>query len=79
MKRKLKLTVTKIRRPISNFRVFCPACGIETEMLTAGECVGFLKIEDREFNDLITARAIHAFETVTGSLRVCKNSLFRRS
>jgi hypothetical protein len=79
MKRKLKLTITKIRRPANNLRIFCPACGIETEMLTAGECAGFLKIENREFDDLINTRKIHAFETVTGSLRVCKNSLFRRS
>lgn len=77
MKRKLKLTITKIRRRSNNLSVFCPACGIETEMLTAVECVGFLKIEDREFKDLINIGAIHSFETVTGSLCVCKNSLFR--
>jgi len=82
MKRKLKLTVTKIRRQttaekIINLRAFCPICGFETEGLSLAESAFFLEIEDRMLEGLIAVGEVHAIQTASGSLRVCKNSLFK--
>jgi hypothetical protein len=82
MKRRLKLTVTKIRRQTAatlkiNLRLFCPICGYETEMLSLSESAVFLEIEERMLEGLIAVGEVHAFQTAIGSLRVCKNSLFK--
>ncbi len=82
MKRRLKLIVTKIRRQtvaekIINLRAFCPICGFETEMLSLAESAVFLEIEDRMLEGLIAIGEVHAIQTASGSLRVCKYSLFK--
>ena len=82
MKRKLKLTITKIRRATNAenkavFQMPCAVCGFEVEMLTAVESIGILEINQSVFDDLIKTGKIHAVLTASGSLRVCKNSLFQ--
>jgi len=82
MKRRLKLIVTKIRRQTMaqktvNLRAFCPTCGYETEMLSLADSTVFLEIEARTLDGLIAVGEVHAVQTASGSLRVCKNSLFK--
>jgi len=82
MKRRLKLTVTEIRRQTIggktiNLRAFCPICGFETERLSLVESAVFLGIEDRMLEGLIVAGEVHAIQTASRNLRVCKNSLLR--
>ncbi len=82
MKRKLKLTVTKIYRQtvtekIINLRAFCPICRFETEMLSLTESAVFLGNEDRMIEGLIALGEVHAVHLTSGSLHVCKNSLFK--
>ncbi len=80
MKRRLKLTVTKISRQTVaqktvNLRAFCPICGYETEMISLADSAIFLEIEERMLEGLIVAGEVHTIQTASGSLRVCINSL----
>lgn len=80
MKRRLKLTITKIRRGMKTeekavFQMLCPICFCEVEMLTAGEAAALL--ETGNLDDLIKAGKIHTALTVSGSWRICKRSLFQ--
>ena len=82
MKRKLKLTVTKIYRQtvaerVISLRAFCPICKFETEMISLADSAVFLEIEDRMIEGLIALGKVHAVKTMSGNLRVCKKSLFK--
>lgn len=82
MKRRLTLTVTKIRRQtvaekIFNLRAFCRIYGFETQTLSLAQTAVFLEIEDRMLKCLIAVGKVHAIQTASGNLRVCKNSLFK--
>ncbi|MDQ4123488.1 MAG: hypothetical protein M3209_18790 [Acidobacteriota bacterium] len=81
MKRKLKLTITKIYRQTAVFpivfRANCPICLNEVEMLTTSEAARFLQIDETELNWLLTLGNVHATQTESGNSRVCKNSLFQ--
>lgn len=82
MKRRLKVTLTKIQRQTvtmrtTNFlRARCPVCDCEVEMLTAADVIGFLEIENQTLENLIAVGKLHVTETVSGGLRFCKDSLF---
>ena len=45
-------------------------------MLTAGEAAAVLEVDDCTLDRLIAAGEVHALQTVSGNLRVCKDSLF---
>ncbi len=81
MKRRFKMTVTKIRRrttpPKTILRASCSVCKHEVEMLTAAESTEILEIDDNALNSLVTAGKVHAALTVSGNLRICKDSLFQ--
>ena len=81
MKRKFKLTITKIYRQTVTvptiFRAMCPVCGSEVEMLTAGDAARFLQIDETTLKHLVAAGNVHAALTATGNPCVCKNSLFQ--
>ena len=80
-KRKVKIRITSSRRQVvrfdgHNLRTFCRACGREVETLTRSLADEILEIEDAELSEFIASGRVHAIETVSGSLRVCKDSLF---
>ncbi len=81
MTRKIKFTITKVRKQTIEWTkanvIFCPVCGSEAESLTAAESIRFLEIENQTLDCLIHSGVIHAIETASGNLRVCKNSLLR--
>ena len=58
-------------------RAVCPVCGREVEMLTCAESIKILEIENQMLEALIAAGKVHTTETVSGNLRVCKESLFK--
>ncbi|MBD0314809.1 MAG: hypothetical protein ICV86_18805 [Microcoleus sp. T3-bin5] len=82
MKRKIKLTVTKLRQrretifaqPLS---AYCRICRNETETLTTVDAGSFLETDVDSILVLIGTRKIHGFFTVNDNFRVCKNSLFK--
>ena len=81
MKRKLKLTITKIYRQTmitpTIFRAASPVCRCEVQTLTPGEAAQILQIDEIALDRLVADGNVHAALTVGGYPRVCKNSLFR--
>ncbi len=81
MEQKVKVTLTAVRRRTvrvtgAALRAPCAACGREVEALTAGQALAILEVGGQELNEFIAAGRVHAIQTVSGSVRVCKESLF---
>lgn len=76
-----KLKITR-RRTIElrgiALRVRCPVCELDVETLTTGQAAGALEVDQQTLDRLIADGCIHGIQTVIGSFRVCKNSLFAR-
>lgn len=78
---KVKITATRrriLRRQQPTIRAFCPICAREVETLLTGEAAAVLEVDDRTLERLLAARQVHALITVSGNLRVCRDSLFSR-
>jgi len=80
-KRKVKIRITTASRQIfrlggQSLRAFCAACGREVELVTRGQASAILEIVDVELIEFIAAGRVHTIRTVSGSIRVCKDSLF---
>jgi hypothetical protein len=76
---KLKVTTTRLQTiELRAFRLLlrCPRCAREVEMLTSQQASGVLEIDRQSFARLIAEGQIHIVRTVSGGIRVCKNSLF---
>jgi hypothetical protein len=84
IKRKVRLKITSasrqtIRLSGRGLPVHCPVCGREVEMLTSAEAAGILEVDPGTFDRLVAGGSIHTIQTVSGAIRVCKDSLFLRS
>lgn len=76
-----QLKITTIRRRLLRLQsaavcAHCPVCEREVATLAAAEAAGILEVEAETLSRLIAAGQVHAIETVSGSLRICQNSLF---
>ena len=83
MNQTYKVKITAIRRRILRYQppaipALCPVCAREVETLSTGEAAAVLEVDDRTLDRLLAARQIHALRTVSGSLRICRDSLFSR-
>ncbi len=82
MEQKAKVRITAVRRRTmritasSALRAQCAACGREVEALTRGQASEILEVGDQELGAFLAAGRVHAIPTVSGSLCVCKESLF---
>jgi hypothetical protein len=79
--RSVKVKITQVRRSSikaqgSVVRATCPTCQREVEMIATVEAIAILKVSELAFDDLLTGGVVHAIQTVSGSLWVCKDSLF---
>jgi hypothetical protein len=82
-KRKVRLKISAASRQIvklsgQSFSAQCAACGREVETLTRSQAGEILEIGEQGLAELIAAGRIHAIQTASGSLRICKESLFSR-
>jgi hypothetical protein len=82
MKRKIKLTVTRLRQRRETFfaapiSAFCQICRTETETITTTDAATFLETDVESILVLIGKREIHGFFTINDNYRVCKKSLFK--
>jgi hypothetical protein len=82
-KRKIRLKITADSRQTVRLAgrvlsVRCPACEREVEMITEGEAAGILQVDGAALDRLVAAGHVHTVQTVSGRLRVCKDSLFIR-
>lgn len=53
----------------------CPSCGREAEMITLDEAVSLTNKPTRKLLGLIESAAVHAIDSVSGHILVCRNSL----
>ena len=59
----------------SNIKGFCAPCAGEVDLLTIDEAVSFSALGTRELIRRIERGAVHAVETASGHLLVCRSSL----
>ena len=76
-----RMKITKVQRQSVRVqsllvRAHCPACEREVETLTRTQTAEVLEVNDHTLTRLIAAGQVHAIRTVSGSFRVCKDSLF---
>ena len=81
IKRRVRLKISDTSHEVirlfgRNLKALCPACGRETEMVTEAEAAGILHVDERAVEGLVAAGRVHAIQTVSGYLWVCKASLF---
>ncbi|HKZ02977.1 MAG TPA: hypothetical protein VJ180_12095 [Pyrinomonadaceae bacterium] len=80
MKRRRKVTITKVRRQtmtVTSTRVpvWCPWCQREVETLSEADAAMMLQITGRMLDSAVTSGRIHLMEAGSGSPRVCRDSL----
>jgi hypothetical protein len=85
MDQKVKVRITAVRRRTVRvtagallLRAQCMTCGREVEALTRSQAGEILEVKDQELGALISAGRVHAIQTTSDSIRVCKDSLFSR-
>ncbi len=76
---RIKIVVT--RRRIGRWRAAelrarCPVCAREVETLACAQAAEVLEIDGAALADLIAAGRVHTIALVSGSQRVCQESLF---
>lgn len=81
MKRRLKLKITTVRRQIFKgptviLRARCVVCGRDVEALTPTDAAQILQVADRVMDYLIADAQVHTIQSISGAIRVCKDSLF---
>ena len=84
MKQRLKVRVTRIRRrrvsvPAVILHAPCGTCQREVETLPRFQAAQILEVEEQALDALILAGHVHAFVTVSGSLLICRDSLFAKT
>lgn len=80
MKRKLTMTITRIRRrtismPVAAPRLPCPVCQREVETFSETQAAELLEIAGLSLNAVITSGRVHAIRLAHGNLLICKDSL----
>lgn len=81
MKETRRLIITTTRRRILRLRPLlvcarCPVCGREVETLAQAQAAEVLEINLLRLDALLAEGRIHAIPTVSGSVRICRDSLF---
>jgi len=56
---------------------FCPSCNSKVEILSRSEAARVLEVPIERLDRLISANLVHVIQTVIGSQKVCKESLFQ--
>ena len=83
MKEALRIKITTTQRRILRVRpalvcAHCPICGHEVETLAQAQAAEVLDVSHQILAEMIAAGLIHAIPTVSGSLRICRNSLLAK-
>jgi hypothetical protein len=81
MKRKRTVKITTTRRLKLDhaqivIRAHCQVCGREVETLNAAGAAAVLEVNAQTLSHLIAEGRVHAIQSVSGSLRICKDSFF---
>lgn len=74
-----RITITrrrKLRFQIPSICVDCQVCGRKVETLSVSQAAEALEVHPEVLGQMIADGVIHAIGAVSGSLRICQNSLF---
>ncbi len=77
--RTARITITRrrtLRFQIPLIRARCPVCAREVETLSAAQAAEALEVQPIILGQMIGDGVIHTISVVSGSLRICRNSLF---
>lgn len=82
MKKRLKMKITTVRQQtiasaVEALRLACPVCEREVEMLTSAQAISILGVDHQTLGHLVDAGQVHSVQTVSGNIRVCKDSLVK--
>lgn len=75
----VRITITRRRKfyfQIPLICIHCQVCGREVETLSASQAAEALEVHPNVLSQMIADGVIHMIRTVSGSLRICRNSLF---
>ena len=67
--------VFRIRRPLRIAPIWCADCAMQSEMVAPELAASIVHVNTRAIYRRVEAGQIHYFETPTGNLLVCLNSL----
>jgi hypothetical protein len=70
-----KMHMQTIKVQISRLR--CPVCERDVGMVSRAQATGILEIDSPTFDRLLAVGCIHTVQTVSGTIRICKDSLFQ--
>lgn len=73
----MKREAIVLRNRIGTLRTFCEVCGNEQPMLSAGNAAQLLNLSERKIFLLVESAAFHIFETESGRLFICFDSLLK--
>lgn len=81
MRRRVRLKITAasretVREAAPRLSGLCAMCRREVCMVTEAEAAGILRVDAAALESLVAAGSVHAVRTVSGSLWVCRDSLF---
>jgi hypothetical protein len=79
--RRLTFTFTRRRTLRVHFvpvRAHCPVCARVVDTLDAAQAAAALAVSDDRLQEMLAAAVVHGLPTVSGSLRICQESLFPR-
>lgn len=79
-RRKVRLRITTTsHRSIAfhhGLQARCPACEREVPLVTQADAAGILRVDAVTVNRFVAEGQVHAVQTISGSVWVCKDSLF---
>jgi hypothetical protein len=81
IRRRVKLKITTgsrqtFERQALILRLYCPICEHDVELLSSALAANVLEVGIGALKQLLADGQIHAVQTVSGHIRVCKDSLF---
>ncbi len=77
------MKITTVRRQsvkvfVEDLRGYCLRCAREVDILTLAQAAEMLSIDQAKLEVLISRGVVHGIQTVSGSVAVCKESLWQR-
>ncbi len=83
MGRSLKVTITSVRRctvrPLGGvLRARCAVCEREVELVSRAQAIVILGGDGHSLDRFVAGGLVHSLRTVSGSVLLCKDSLFLR-
>jgi hypothetical protein len=80
MQRSIKVKIIQVRRRLIHLpgiRGRCAVCRRQVEIMPEAQAIEILQVGSHVFDEQLAEGMIHAIQTVSGNLWICKDSLFQ--